>query len=120
MHFVEHEVYQVGVHIADVSYFVERDSSLDNMAAERATTVYLVDRVCLPPAHSSLHSQFACCLPKVPIFTLNIFLHFHFSISIFLFPFFFLHLIDLESDINNIISLLEYSFAFPIVGFRCI
>ncbi|OQS06525.1 DIS3-like exonuclease 1, partial [Thraustotheca clavata] len=36
--------YELGVHIADVSHFVEADSSLDKEAQHRATTVYLVDR----------------------------------------------------------------------------
>lgn len=37
--------YQVGVHIADVSYFVKPDSKEDNEAYGRGTSVYLVDRV---------------------------------------------------------------------------
>ncbi len=36
---------EIGVHIADVSYFVEPDSALDKEAYERATSVYLPDRV---------------------------------------------------------------------------
>ena len=36
--------YEVGVHIADVSYFVKPDSELDKEAYKRATSVYLVDR----------------------------------------------------------------------------
>lgn len=36
--------YEVGVHIADVSYFVTPGSALDIEAIERATSVYLVDR----------------------------------------------------------------------------
>lgn len=35
----------MGVHIADVSYFVPEGSSLDKVAAERATSVYLVQKV---------------------------------------------------------------------------
>lgn len=38
-------IYEVGVHIADVSHFVEPDTELDKSAYERATSVYLPDRV---------------------------------------------------------------------------
>ena len=37
--------YEIGVHIADVSHFVKPDSILDKSAYERATSVYLPDRV---------------------------------------------------------------------------
>lgn len=35
---------EIGVHIADVSYFIQPDSSIDIEARRRCTTVYLVDR----------------------------------------------------------------------------
>uniref|UniRef100_A0A665UIK2 DIS3-like exonuclease 2 n=1 Tax=Echeneis naucrates TaxID=173247 RepID=A0A665UIK2_ECHNA len=37
--------FEVGVHIADVSYFVEEDNTLDTIASRRATSVYLVQKV---------------------------------------------------------------------------
>lgn len=37
--------YKLGVHIADVSYYVKEGEALDNDAMERGTSVYLVDRV---------------------------------------------------------------------------
>ncbi|KAM9844322.1 DIS3-like exonuclease 2 isoform 1-T2 [Aulostomus maculatus] len=37
--------FEVGVHIADVSYFVEEGNALDAVASQRATSVYLVQKV---------------------------------------------------------------------------
>lgn len=38
-------MYEIGIHIADVSYYVEPGTALDNEAYSRATSVYLPDRV---------------------------------------------------------------------------
>ena len=37
--------WEVGIHIADVSFYVKENDIIDNEAAERSTSVYLVDRV---------------------------------------------------------------------------
>ena len=37
--------YEIGIHIADVSHYVKENTVLDEEAYERATSVYLVDRV---------------------------------------------------------------------------
>ena len=41
---LEDDTYEIGVHIADVSYYVKWNSILDKEAQDRATSIYLVDR----------------------------------------------------------------------------
>lgn len=46
--------YEVGVHIADVTHYVQPDTIIDREARDRATSVYLVDRVVpMLPEHLS-------------------------------------------------------------------
>lgn len=42
---IGHGRYEIGVHIADVSHYVRPGTALDESAREKATSVYLVDRV---------------------------------------------------------------------------
>lgn len=56
--------YEVGVHIADVSYFLKRNTALDAEARDRATSTYLVDRV-IPMLPSLLCEQLCSLNPDV-------------------------------------------------------
>lgn len=53
-------VWEIGVHIADVSHYLQEGSTLDKEAVQRATSVYLVDR-CIPMLPEVL-SNFVCSL----------------------------------------------------------
>jgi ribonuclease R len=55
---LENGNYEIGIHIADVSYYLEEGS--DDEAYQRATSVYLVDRVV--PMLPEVLSNFACSL----------------------------------------------------------
>ena len=57
---LENGNYEIGVHIADVSHYVQPDTILEDEAYERATSVYLVDRVV--PMLPEVLSNLACSL----------------------------------------------------------
>lgn len=42
--FIDDNTYKIGVHIADVTHYVQKDDPIDKEAQQRATSVYLVDR----------------------------------------------------------------------------
>ncbi|CAM3634304.1 ribonuclease R [Flavobacterium saliperosum S13] len=52
--------YEIGIHIADVSHYLQEGTILDDEAYSRATSVYLVDRVV--PMLPEVLSNFACSL----------------------------------------------------------
>ena len=61
-------LYEIGVHIADVSFFVTPDSILDTEAKTRATSIYLVDRT-IPMLPEPLSNNICSLVPDAPRFT---------------------------------------------------
>lgn len=57
---LENGNFEIGIHIADVSYYLKEGTILDDEAYSRGTSVYLVDRVV--PMLPEVLSNFACSL----------------------------------------------------------
>lgn len=60
---LENGAFEVGIHIADVSHYVQPQTDLDNEAYDRATSVYLVDRV-VPMLPEVLSNSLCSLRPK--------------------------------------------------------
>lgn len=60
---IENGSLEIGVHIADVSYYVKPGTALDKDAFRRSTSVYLVDRV-LPMLPEKLSNELCSLRPK--------------------------------------------------------
>jgi ribonuclease R len=63
--------YEVGVHIADVSHYIEPGSALDKEAYRRATSVYLPDRV-LPMLPERLSNELCSLRPNEEKYTFSV------------------------------------------------
>jgi ribonuclease R len=65
---LENGLYQIGVHIADVTHYVELNTELEKEAFDRATSVYLVDRT-IPMLPEKLSNGLCSLRPNEDKFT---------------------------------------------------
>ncbi len=66
--------WEVGVHIADVSHYVEEGGVIDQEAFKRGTSVYLVDRV-IPMLPETLSADLCSLRPHEDRFAISLLLH---------------------------------------------
>lgn len=67
---------EIGVHIADVDHYVSMGSDIDKEAAERATSVYLVDRT-IPMLPEKLSNDLCSLKPHVDRYSFSVVLVFN-------------------------------------------
>jgi ribonuclease R len=75
------EGFEVGIHIADVSWYVKEGSTIDREALDRGTSVYMVDRV-IPMLPEALSSNLCSLVPGEDRLTLSVVLVFDEQLAI--------------------------------------
>ncbi len=67
---IDKDKYEVGIHIADVSHYVQIGSAIDKEARERGTSVYLVDRT-IPMLPEVLSNDLCSLVPNQDRLTMS-------------------------------------------------
>ncbi len=71
---ISDDLYEIGVHIADVSHYIQENTLLDKAAYERATSVYLPDRVA-PMLPERISNELCSLRPKEDKLTFSAMFH---------------------------------------------
>jgi ribonuclease R len=71
---VDERTVEIGVHIADVSFYVRPGTALDQEAFRRGTSIYLVDRT-VPMLPEALSNDLCSLKPDVPRLTMSAVFH---------------------------------------------
>ncbi|HPH99204.1 MAG TPA: ribonuclease R [Chitinophagaceae bacterium] len=71
---IDNDLYEIGVHIADVSHYVQAGTALDTAAYTRATSVYLPDRV-VPMLPERISNELCSLRPKEDKLTFSAVFH---------------------------------------------
>lgn len=67
---INNDMYEIGIHIADVTHYVKTGSEIDNEAKKRGTSVYLVDRT-IPMLPEILSNDLCSLLPNKDRLTMS-------------------------------------------------
>ena len=67
---IEEDLFEIGIHIADVSHYLKQSSLMEKEAYERGTSVYLVDRV-VPMLPEKLSNELCSLIEKEEKYTFS-------------------------------------------------
>jgi ribonuclease R len=68
---LSNNIYQVGIHIADVAHYIKEKKAIDTEAYRRGTSIYLVDR-CVPMLPENLSNNLCSLVEGIPRLTMSV------------------------------------------------